>query len=60
MGKSRSQAMRLGLGDDDRIVHQIATTSLIPQRRKFRNEQWRLCFVWTDRGVVDVEIADYH
>lgn len=24
------------------------------------NEQWRLCFVWTDRGVVDVEIVDYH
>lgn len=24
------------------------------------DEQWRLCFVWTDRGVVDVEIADYH
>lgn len=24
------------------------------------NEQWRICFVWTDKGVADVEIVDYH
>ncbi len=24
------------------------------------NEQWRLCFVWTSAGPVDVEIVDYH
>lgn len=24
------------------------------------NDQWRLCFVWTEKGVVDVEIVDYH
>ena len=24
------------------------------------NAQWRLCFVWTDAGPLDVEIADYH
>jgi proteic killer suppression protein len=24
------------------------------------NGQWRLCFVWTDEGPVDVEIVDYH
>lgn len=24
------------------------------------NAQWRLCFVWTDKGAVDVEIVDYH
>lgn len=24
------------------------------------NEQWRKCFVWTDKGVADVEIVDYH
>jgi proteic killer suppression protein len=24
------------------------------------NDQWRLCFVWTDTGPVDVEIVDYH
>jgi proteic killer suppression protein len=24
------------------------------------NEQWRLCFVWTAQGAVDVEIVDYH
>jgi proteic killer suppression protein len=24
------------------------------------NDQWRLCFVWSDEGVLDVEIADYH
>lgn len=24
------------------------------------NEQWRICFDWTDRGPKDVEIVDYH
>lgn len=24
------------------------------------NDQWRLCFVWTDNGPENVEIADYH
>lgn len=24
------------------------------------NDRWRLCFVWTDAGPADVEIADYH
>lgn len=24
------------------------------------NKQWRICFVWSDRGPADVEIVDYH
>ena len=24
------------------------------------NDQWRLCFVWTDGGAENVEIVDYH
>ena len=24
------------------------------------NDQWRICFVWTDGGAEDVEIVDYH
>ena len=24
------------------------------------NAQWRVCFVWTADGPVDVEIVDYH
>jgi len=24
------------------------------------NEQWRVCFRWTDDGAHDVEIVDYH
>ena len=24
------------------------------------NVQWRICFVWTDTGPIDVEIVDYH
>ena len=24
------------------------------------NNQWRICFVWTDAGPEDVEIVDYH
>ena len=24
------------------------------------NDQWRICFVWRDADVCDVEIVDYH
>ena len=24
------------------------------------NDQFRICFVWTDTGPIDVEIVDYH
>lgn len=24
------------------------------------NDQWRVCFRWTDAGAEDVEITDYH
>src|ERR1700729_787443 len=24
------------------------------------NQQWRICFYWTDAGPEDVEITDYH
>lgn len=24
------------------------------------NDQYRICFVWTDEGAADVEIVDYH
>jgi toxin HigB-1 len=24
------------------------------------NDQWRICFVWREDGVYDVEIVDYH
>jgi proteic killer suppression protein len=24
------------------------------------NDQWRVCFVWTDEGPDEVEIVDYH
>jgi toxin HigB-1 len=24
------------------------------------NQQWRICFVWSDAGPEDVEIVDYH
>ncbi len=24
------------------------------------NDQWRICFVWTDGSAENVEIADYH
>ena len=24
------------------------------------NDQYRVCFRWTDTGVVDVQIVDYH
>ena len=24
------------------------------------NDQWRVCFRWTDQGAVQIEIVDYH
>ena len=24
------------------------------------NDRWRVCFVWTDRGAMEIEVADYH
>ena len=24
------------------------------------NDQWRVCFIWTDQGAMEVEITDYH
>ncbi|MEI6051774.1 MAG: type II toxin-antitoxin system RelE/ParE family toxin [Opitutaceae bacterium] len=24
------------------------------------NDKYRICFLWTDRGIEDVEILDYH
>ena len=24
------------------------------------NQQWRICFTWTDSGAEDVELIDYH
>ena len=24
------------------------------------NDQWRVCFRWTDEGATDIEVTDYH
>ena len=24
------------------------------------NDQWRVCFVWTDRGAMEIDVTDYH
>ena len=24
------------------------------------NNQWRVCFYWTDQGAMEIEIVDYH
>ena len=24
------------------------------------NAQWRVCFIWTEEGAMDIEIVDYH
>lgn len=24
------------------------------------NDQWLICFIWTERGAEDVELVDYH
>lgn len=37
------------LGGDRRGQHSIRI-----------NDQWRICFIWTDAGPADVETTDYH
>ena len=24
------------------------------------NDQWRVCFVWTEWGAMEIEVVDYH
>ena len=24
------------------------------------NDQWRVCFAWTDWGAMEIEVTDYH
>ena len=24
------------------------------------NDQWRVCFIWTDQGAMEIEVIDYH
>ena len=24
------------------------------------NDQWRVCFCWTEQGATEIEITDYH
>lgn len=55
------RAMRL---DDLRIPPQNRLAALKGDRKSqwsIRiNDQWRVCFVWEDGQVFDVEIVDYH
>ena len=24
------------------------------------NDQWRVCFIWTDQGAMEIEVVEYH
>ncbi len=24
------------------------------------NDQWRVCFLWTEHGAMEIEVVDYH
>jgi proteic killer suppression protein len=24
------------------------------------NDQWRICFSWSDEGAIDIDVVDYH
>ena len=24
------------------------------------NDQWRVCFLWSDQGAMEIEVVDYH
>ena len=58
-----------------RVVAAVALTDLlVPPSHKLEklrgdrtgqysiriNEQWRVCFRWTEQGAMEVEITDYH
>ena len=50
--------------DDLRIPPANRLEALKDDRRKQHsiriNDQWRICFVWTEAGPENVEIVDYH
>ncbi|WP_235911221.1 type II toxin-antitoxin system RelE/ParE family toxin [Brucella pseudogrignonensis] len=47
-------------------MRQPRPANLLPPSRRLGqhsiriNDQWRICFVWTDAGAEQVEIVDYH
>jgi len=45
-------------------VHSVLGTTLTGDRKGQHslriNDQWRLCFIWTETGPEAVEIVDYH
>ena len=55
---------RAQLLDDLRIPPANRLEALKDDRRKQHsiriNDQWRICFVWTEAGPENVEIVDYH
>lgn len=50
--------------DDLRIPPGNRLESLLGNRKGHHsiriNDQYRICFEWTDRGATEVEIVDYH
>jgi proteic killer suppression protein len=50
--------------DDLRVPPGIRLEALkgdrVGQHRIRVDDQWRICFVWTDAGPEEVEIVDYH
>ncbi len=38
-----------GLGGDRAGQHSIRI-----------NDQWRVCFIWTEHGAMEIEVVDYH
>ena len=39
---------------------EVLTGDRVGQHSIRINDQWRICFVWTDAGPTEVEITDYH
>lgn len=54
-------AVRLGdLASPPRNVLEALSGDRAGQQSIRVNDQWRVCFVWTDAGPTDVVIVDYH
>ena len=40
--------------------HEALKGDRVGQHSIRTNDQWRICFVWTDAGPEEVQIVDYH
>ena len=54
-------AARLTICGSRQAIDLNRSRAIVPAEHSVRiNDQWRVCFRWTEGGAEDVEITDYH